>query len=42
DPLVDRLERWRFSRTWGVIAVFALFSLLLLVLLLVLLPMLGK
>ena len=42
DPLVDRLERWGLSRTWGVIAVFALFSLLLLVLLLVLVPMLGK
>ena len=42
DPLVDRLERWKLSRTWGVIAVFALFSLILVVLLLVLIPMLGK
>ncbi len=42
DPLVDRLERWKLSRTWGVILVFALFSLLCLVLLLVLVPMLGK
>ena len=42
DPLVDRLERWRFSRSWAVIAVFALFGLLLLLMLLVLLPMLGK
>ncbi len=42
DPLVDRLERWGLSRTWGVIAVFTLFSLALLLLLLVLLPMLGK
>ena len=42
DPLVDRLERWRCSRTWAVIATFGLFSLLLLLLLLVLLPMLGK
>nr|WP_298142839.1 AI-2E family transporter [uncultured Pseudomonas sp.] len=42
DPLVDRLERHRFSRTWGVVTVFALFSLILLVMLLVLVPMLGK
>jgi predicted PurR-regulated permease PerM len=42
DPLVDRLERWKLSRTWGVIAVFALFSLILAILLLVLVPMLGK
>ncbi|MDX1369183.1 AI-2E family transporter [Pseudomonas sp.] len=42
DPLVDRLERWKFSRTWGVIVVFALFSLILAILLLVLVPMLGK
>lgn len=42
DPLVDRLEAWRFSRTWAVIAVFALFSLLLLIALLVLVPMLGR
>lgn len=42
DPLVDRLERWGLSRTWGVIAVFTLFSLLMLLMLLVLLPMLGK
>ena len=37
DPLVDRLERWGLSRTWGVIVVFALFSLLMLLMLLVLL-----
>jgi len=42
DPLVDRLERWKLSRTWGVIVVFALFSLILAILLLVLVPMLGK
>ncbi len=42
DPLVDRLERWKLSRTWGVIAVFALFSLLLAISLLVLVPLLGK
>ncbi|UVE16615.1 AI-2E family transporter [Pseudomonas sp. LS44] len=42
DPLVDRLERWRLSRTWSVVVVFTLFSVLLLVLLLVLIPMLGR
>ncbi|MDG1580214.1 AI-2E family transporter [Pseudomonas sp. GOM6] len=42
DPLVDRLERRRLSRTWGVVVVFAVFSLLLLILLLVLIPMLGR
>ncbi|AYC32161.1 AI-2E family transporter [Pseudomonas cavernae] len=42
DPLVDRLERWKLSRTWAVVVVFALFSLMLLVLLLVLVPMLGR
>jgi len=42
DPLVDRLERWKLSRTWGVILVFALFTLLCMLLLLVLVPMLGK
>ncbi|WP_028238500.1 AI-2E family transporter [Stutzerimonas azotifigens] len=42
DPLVDRLERWRLSRTWGVVVVFALFSLLCLLALLVLVPMLGR
>ena len=42
DPLVDRLERWKLSRTWGVIAVFALFGLILALMLLVLVPMLGK
>lgn len=42
DPMVDRLEAWRFSRSWAVIAVFALFSLLLMIALLVLIPMLGR
>lgn len=42
DPLVDRLERARLSRTASVIVVFALFSLLWALLLLVLVPMLGK
>jgi predicted PurR-regulated permease PerM len=42
DPLVDRLERWKLSRTWGVVVVFALISLIMAILLLVLVPMLGK
>ncbi|MFY1021495.1 AI-2E family transporter [Ectopseudomonas khazarica] len=42
DPLVDRLERHRLSRTGGVVVVFALFALVLLILLLVLVPMLGR
>lgn len=42
DPLVDRLERCKLSRTWAVIVVFGLFSLVLVLMLLVLLPMLGK
>lgn len=42
DPLVDRLERCRLSRTAAVILVFSLFSLLLALLLLVLVPLLGK
>ncbi|MDD1508880.1 AI-2E family transporter [Pseudomonas sp. CNPSo 3701] len=42
DPLVDRLERLKLSRTWGVIVVFALFTLLMALGLLVLIPMLGK
>lgn len=42
DPLVDRLERFKLSRTAGVAVVFALFSLALLLMLLVLVPMLGR
>ena len=42
DPLVDLLERYKFSRTWGVVLVFVLLSLILLVLLLVLMPMIGR
>lgn len=42
DPLVDRLERWKLSRTWGVVVVFALITLVMAILLLVLVPMLGK
>ena len=42
DPLVDRLERHRLSRTGGVVLVFTLFALVLLIMLLVLVPMLGR
>ena len=35
DPLVDILERYKISRTWGVVLVFILLSVILLVLLLV-------
>ncbi|MBD8828003.1 AI-2E family transporter [Pseudomonas sp. CFBP 13602] len=42
DPLVDRLEKWKLSRIWGVVVVFALFTLLLVLALLVLIPMLAK
>jgi len=42
DPLVDRLEKWKLSRTWGVVVVFALFTLVLALALLVLIPMLAK
>jgi len=42
DPLVDRLETWKFSRTLAVTTVFIALSLLLLILLLVLVPMLER
>ncbi|MBA1272466.1 AI-2E family transporter [Stutzerimonas azotifigens] len=42
DPLVDRLERLKLSRIWGVVAVFGLFSLVCVLLLVVLVPMLGR
>lgn len=42
DPLVDWLERHKFSRTWAVVFVFVLLSLLLLILLVVLIPMIGR
>ncbi|WP_205340680.1 AI-2E family transporter [Denitrificimonas caeni] len=42
DPIVDFLERHKFSRTWGVILVFVLLSLIVLILLLVLVPMIGR
>ena len=42
DPVVDLLERYKISRTWGVVLVFMLFSLIVLLLLLVLVPMIGR
>ncbi|MDD2221834.1 MAG: AI-2E family transporter [Pseudomonas sp.] len=42
DPIVDFLERYNISRTWGVILVFVLLSVIILVLLLVLVPMIGR
>ncbi|WP_295470775.1 AI-2E family transporter [uncultured Pseudomonas sp.] len=42
DPLVDRLERLRLSRSLSVVVVFGLFTLVLLALLLILVPMLVK
>lgn len=42
DPLVDRLEKHKISRTLGVVVVFFVMSLLSLILLLVMIPMLEK
>ncbi len=42
DPLVDRLEEWKFSRTLSVITVFVTLSLAALLLLLILVPMLER
>ena len=42
DPVVDRLERVGFSRTWGVVTVFALFTIIVTALVLVLVPLLAK
>jgi len=42
DPLVDRLEAWKFSRTLAVATVFVALSLLALILLLFLVPMLER
>ncbi len=41
DPLVDRLETWRFSRTLAVLTVFSGIVLLLLLMVLVLVPLLD-
>ena len=42
DPIVDFLERYKFSRTLGVVFVFVLLGLLMLLSLLVLVPMVGR
>lgn len=42
DPLVDRLEKLKLSRTLAVVLVFAVFTLILMLMLLVLIPMLAK
>lgn len=42
DPVVDRLERWRLSRTWAVVVVFTVLSLLFLLLLFILVPLLER
>ncbi len=42
DPLVDRLEAWKLSRTWAVVVVFLGLSLVALILLLILVPMLYR
>lgn len=42
NPLVERLQRWRLSRTWAVIIVFLILVGFLTLLFLVLVPMLGR
>ncbi|HKM38188.1 MAG TPA: AI-2E family transporter [Thiopseudomonas sp.] len=42
DPIVDFLERYKFSRTLGVVFVFVLLGLMMLLSLLVLVPMVGR
>ncbi|HEY0635167.1 MAG TPA: AI-2E family transporter [Gammaproteobacteria bacterium] len=42
NPLVNRLERSRISRTWAVVMVFAALSLLLVLLLLIFIPLLER
>ena len=42
DPIVDFLERYNISRTFGVVLVFVFLSVVLLILLLVLVPMIGR
>ncbi len=40
DPLADKLETWRFSRTWATITVFLFFMLFLVLLLVLVIPLL--
>ena len=42
DPLVDRLQGLRMSRTWGVIVVFSLFLVVIILALLLLVPQIEK
>ena len=42
DPLVDQLEKWRFSRTSGVIVVFSIFFIVALALVLLLIPLINR
>jgi len=42
DPLVDRLEKHKISRTLGVVVVFFVMTLIVLILLLVMIPMMEK
>lgn len=42
DPIVDRLEKWRLSRTLAVVVVFAVFGGLLLLLMVWIIPMLER
>jgi len=42
DPLVDRLEKYRLSRTWAVLVVFSGLSLVSLIILAIVIPLLGK
>lgn len=42
DPLVDKLETYRLSRTWAVLVVFVGLSLISLILLAIIIPLLGK
>lgn len=42
DPLVDRLETWRISRTWGVVIVFCGFIALLILIIGVLIPAVNQ
>ncbi len=42
DPLVDRLQRWKISRTNGVLIVFALMTLALVLVIVLLVPMLER
>jgi len=42
DPMVDRLERWKLSRTGGVVVVFGLMTLAMVGVVLLLIPMLER